>query len=103
MYFIFFFYLYRDNLNLVYSGKPLPLTFECAKKKLLSISPFPISNFFMIGDNPKVDILGGKRSGYKTILVKTGVYKGGNDEGADWVVENFEEAIDNIIKVENLV
>ena len=57
----------------------------------------------MIGDNPKVDILGGKRSGFKTILVKTGVYKGGNDEGADWVVENFEEAIEKIIKVENLV
>mgnify|MGYP001084769343 CR=1 FL=1 len=58
----------------------------------------------MIGDNPLSDIEGGKRRGkynetksgtnnWKTILVKTGVYKdGGDTNGADYVVSDFAEA-----------
>jgi ribonucleotide monophosphatase NagD (HAD superfamily) len=37
----------------------------------------------MIGDNPRADIEGGKRMGWKTFLVKTGVYKGEEGESCN--------------------
>jgi ribonucleotide monophosphatase NagD (HAD superfamily) len=68
----------------------------------------------MIGDNPHSDIEGGKRRGkfnqinsgknnWKTILVRTGVYKDGDSTNeADFVVNDFEEAYLLILKLENL-
>lgn len=66
----------------------------------------------MIGDNPKSDIAGGRQSGMRTILVKTGVFdaensktsKDGNDieNPADYVVEDFDEAVSLIYKLEKL-
>lgn len=94
------------KFNLIYSGKPLPLAFEFSKKRLQEIAkPYEISNFYMIGDNPKVDILGGKNNGFRTILVRTGVFKEGlNDlmNPADYVVEDFEEAVKLIEILENI-
>jgi len=43
--------------------KPRPELFEIAKKR------FPAEKYYMIGDNPKADILGGKNAGMTTILV----------------------------------
>ncbi|CZT13858.1 probable CDP-alcohol phosphatidyltransferase [Rhynchosporium agropyri] len=38
-------------------------------------------NIYMIGDNPQSDIIGGNMYGWKTCLVRTGVFQGGeNDE-----------------------
>ena len=65
----------------------------------------------MIGDNPKSDIAGGNASGFKTILVKTGVFRpdaatseNGNDRQnpATYVVEDFKAAIDLIFEKEGL-
>ena len=68
----------------------------------------------MIGDNTESDIEGAKRQGqlnlktnginnWKSILVKTGVWKGGEDtNGADFVVEDMEAAYQLILKVEGL-
>lgn len=50
-------------------GKPEPLMFEIAVKKMGS-SPAETA---MIGDRLETDILGGQRAGLKTILVATGV------------------------------
>lgn len=43
--------------------KPRPELFEIAKER------FPADRYYMIGDNPKADILGGKNAGMTTILV----------------------------------
>jgi ribonucleotide monophosphatase NagD (HAD superfamily) len=46
----------------------------------------------MIGDNPKSDIRGANSAGWSSILVRTGVFKGENDEEdpAKYVVDNIE-------------
>ena len=59
----------------------------------------------MIGDNPNVDILGGRNNGFITILVKTGVFKEGDNDlknPADFVAEDFDEAIRIIEKNEGI-
>lgn len=98
--------LNSKSFKLIYSGKPLSLAFECSKIKLKELAkPYEISNFYMIGDNPNVDVLGGKNNGFKTILVRTGVFKEGeNDKNnpADFVVNDIEEAIQLITRLEGL-
>ena len=63
----------------------------------------------MIGDNPETDIAGANAKGWVSILVKTGVFDvnesaNGNDKEhpATHVVDNFEEAVKLIYKLENL-
>ena len=34
-----------------------------------------ISDFFMVGDSPEIDIKGGKDNGFTTVLVESGLYK----------------------------
>ena len=64
----------------------------------------------MIGDNANTDIAGANKKGWRSILVKTGIFdpkaptsKNGNDaqNPAMYVVENFEEAIDLIYAIEH--
>ena len=55
----------------------------------------------MIGDNPAGDIKGANDSGWSSILVRTGIFKGlTNDSSnpATKVCENVEESIKWIIK-----
>ncbi len=47
-------------------NKPCAEIFEIAKQT------FPGAEYFMIGDNPVADVLGGKQSGMTTILVHSG-------------------------------
>ena len=66
----------------------------------------------MIGDNPESDIAGANAKGWTSILVKTGVFdykaasstKLGNDKKnpAKYVVEDFEEAVELIYRLEGL-
>lgn len=62
----------------------------------------------MIGDNPAADIRGANNAKWRSILVKTGVYHPEpgqtNDEKdpAEYVVEDFEEAIDLILATEGV-
>ena len=59
----------------------------------------------MIGDNPKSDIDGANRKGWVSILVKTGIFKGeDNDEEhpATHVVEDMNEAVNLIFKLEGI-
>ena len=46
----------------------------------------------MIGDNPKSDIRGANAAKWKSILVRTGVFKGENDplDPATYVVDDIE-------------
>jgi ribonucleotide monophosphatase NagD (HAD superfamily) len=61
----------------------------------------------MVGDNPDSDIDGANRRGEKwvSILVRTGVFQGaGNSDKhpAKYVVQDIEEAIKLIFKLEGL-
>ncbi|MEW3851985.1 HAD hydrolase-like protein, partial [Pseudomonas aeruginosa] len=56
---------------------------------------------YMIGDNPEVDIQGGKNAGMKTILLKTGVHSGSENSTeyrADYFVDDVTKAVDLILK-----
>lgn len=59
----------------------------------------------MIGDTPESDIQGANNMGWISILVKTGIFQGeGNDPKypASYVVEDLEEAIDLIFRLEGI-
>lgn len=59
----------------------------------------------MVGDNPPVDIKGANDSEIISILVKTGVFQGLDndfDNPAKHVVENSYEAVDLIFKLESI-
>jgi ribonucleotide monophosphatase NagD (HAD superfamily) len=61
----------------------------------------------MIGDNPDSDIDGANRRGDKwvSILVRTGVFQGGENSEkhpAKFVVQDMEEALNLIFKLEGL-
>jgi ribonucleotide monophosphatase NagD (HAD superfamily) len=60
-------------------GKPNKTTFEYAKQIVDAQAAkmgVEISDYYMIGDNPPGDILGANLMGWKSILVRTGVYQG---------------------------
>ena len=73
-----------------------------------------ISNYYMIGDNPLSDIDGAQRQGalnlsktgvnnWKSILVRTGVWKDGDDtKNATFVVDDMMAAYKTILKEEGL-
>ena len=63
-------------------GKPEKIAYEFAEKELKTAfyeiykndDEFELGDIFMVGDNPLSDIIGGKNYGWKTCLVRTGVY-----------------------------
>jgi ribonucleotide monophosphatase NagD (HAD superfamily) len=60
----------------------------------------------MIGDNPAVDIKGANDSGFVSVLVRTGVFEGEDndkDDPAKYVVKDVSEAVDLILRLENLI
>ena len=88
------------------TGKPSRHGYEYSMKLLQKQTKYPISNYYMIGDNPQTDIRGASKLGIKTILVKSGVFGGKleNDpeDPADYVVESMYEAVKLILKIENI-
>jgi ribonucleotide monophosphatase NagD (HAD superfamily) len=106
---------YGFDMQVTPLGKPLKPTYDYIEKRLVAKAQrdgVKISNFYMIGDNPKSDIAGAITKGWTSILVKTGVFdpraststKDGNDKEfpATYSVKDFEEAINLIYKLENL-
>lgn len=96
---------YGYEIESITYGKPNKISFEfaanCLREKARK-DGVEISNYYMIGDNPKSDIDGANRLGWTSILVKTGVFDptaptsvNGNDKEhpATHVVDDFEEAI----------
>ncbi|KAG6477387.1 hypothetical protein ZIOFF_066641 [Zingiber officinale] len=112
--------IHSSPLEYTSYGKPNPSVFKNAESTLtkLALATYPAKetrvgkNFafniiYMIGDNPKVDVNGAKKAGHPwfPILTRTGVFKGkDNDEQfpADLVVDTVEEAVDFILKKENI-
>lgn len=63
-------------------NKPRKEIFELAKQK------YPDAEYFMIGDNPTADVLGGKQSGMTTILVHRGFY-----DQADYCFDDLKSVL----------
>lgn len=71
-----------------------------------------INNFYMIGDNPPVDIQGANLSNFISILVRyfhllyrSGVFSEGENSKeypAKYVVEDALDAVNLILKLENM-
>ena len=73
---------YGRRINYIEYGKPSTVLFDYARKQLIKNNAHRnINKFYMIGDNPDVDIRGANRSGFHSILVKTGIFKGKNNKG----------------------
>lgn len=103
------------------AGKPNKPAYDIAAKKLQAqldvlakktpggeITSHKLKHVYAVGDNPKSDVRGANSAGnmYRSILVCTGVYKGGvdsNDEQdpAHYVVEGVGEAVDKVFEIEN--
>lgn len=59
----------------------------------------------MIGDTPESDIQGANNKGWISILVKTGIHQSEENDKtypAKYVVEDLEEAVKLIFKLENI-
>ncbi|RAH80302.1 aspartyl-tRNA synthetase [Aspergillus japonicus CBS 114.51] len=94
-------------------GKPYQGTYEFAERQLLrnrermfgaNVQP-PLRNVYMIGDNPESDICGansyrsGHGSKWHSILVRTGVYSGGEPTWTPTtIVDNVHRAVEWGIK-----
>ena len=99
-------------------GKPESIAYDFAEKMIgdqCLKEGIEISNYYMIGDNPLSDIEGANRRGkenlqksgtnnWRSILVKTGVWKEGADtNNADYVVDDMKAAYELILKEEGLM
>lgn len=102
------------------AGKPNKPAYDIAAKKLQAQldalskktsggedKSHKLKHVYAVGDNPKSDVRGANAAGnmYRSILVCTGVYKGGvgsNDEQdpAHYVVEGVGEAVDKVFEIE---
>ncbi|KAK7261410.1 hypothetical protein RIF29_27720 [Crotalaria pallida] len=106
---------HHHSLEFTSFGKPHPSVFKNAEIVLQQLVPplheDPYNNaqsfktFYMIGDNPAVDIRGARQTGHPwfSILTRTGVFKGkGNHDKfpADLVVDTVEQAVDYILTKE---
>jgi len=100
--------IYKREPKFNMYGKPEKSTFDYTEKLIRSQTNAQISNFYMIGDNPKSDVRGGNNVGWTTILVKTGVFQqtevalNDPEDPAKYVVENFNEAIQLICELEGI-
>jgi len=94
-------------------GKPTEWTYRFLEERLRSLVPLPnvtAERFYMVGDNPTSDIEGTRRSNifhrnsttsWDGVLVRTGVYKQGDEtNGASVVVDGIAEAVDWILERE---
>ncbi|KAJ3059537.1 Haloacid dehalogenase-like hydrolase domain-containing 5 [Podochytrium sp. JEL0797] len=92
------------KLHYTMYGKPHKSTYDFAKRAIDenaflnhgSTAKVVERTYFGIGDNPESDIEGANRNGWTSVLVKTGVYEGG-DHAAKILVEDVEEAVDVIL------
>ena len=70
-------------------GKPHVKAFDYAEKTLNKYAKIEgkFDTIFMVGDNPASDIVGSKnRDGWVPILLRTGVYQGGPEDGSPAVI-----------------
>jgi HAD superfamily hydrolase (TIGR01456 family) len=98
------------TVEIIQYGKPEKTTYDYTKDLLEKYSKQylneEVSNVYAVGDNPSVDILGANNYGWHSILVRTGVFKvGENDKHypAKTVVNNVLDSVKFILSQENLL
>lgn len=102
------------------AGKPNKPAYEISAKKLQAQldalaeevpagekKQHQLQHVYAVGDNPKSDVRGANNAGniWRSILVCTGVYKGGADSNdkedpAHYVVEGVGEAVNKVFEIE---
>lgn len=97
------------ELKKTIAGKPYQTTYEFAEHQLMrnrsrafgAACPEPLRNVYMIGDNPASDICGANTfrsihgSKWHSILVRTGVYGGGEPEWTpNTISDNVQKAVE---------
>merc|ERR550514_515197 len=102
----------RIGASLNQWGKPTAATFRFVEKRLRELTPsdggeISSERFYMVGDNPASDMEGARRANifhrgsttsWSGVLVRTGVYKEGDEtNGASVVVDGIAEAVDWIL------
>ncbi|ORX48082.1 HAD-superfamily hydrolase [Piromyces finnis] len=102
--------LTEKDIDIIQFGKPEKKTYDFTKELLEKFSKNclneEISNIYAVGDNPSVDVLGANNYGWHSILVRTGVFKTGeNDKNypAKTVVNNVLDSVKFILSQENLL
>jgi HAD superfamily hydrolase (TIGR01456 family) len=97
-------------------GKPTAATFRFVEARLRELretkdtEKAPVERYYMVGDNPTSDIEGcrranifhrGSNTSWQGVLVRTGVWKEGDEEnGAVTVQDTINEAVEWILKQE---
>lgn len=92
---------YDKTFRAEVTGKPSKHAFDLAKtvikQQIIENEP----QLFMVGDSLNSDIKGGNDNGFKTLLVKTGNYKDGDNIPAEakpnYIVEGVKEAVELIL------
>ncbi|KAJ7078847.1 HAD-like domain-containing protein [Mycena belliarum] len=77
-------------------GKPTRPTYDFATQVLRDSLGHenPLPPMYMIGDNPESDIAGANAASWKSVLVKTGVFSGGQPtHEPTYIAEDVEEAV----------
>ncbi|ORX38584.1 HAD-like domain-containing protein [Kockovaella imperatae] len=89
-------------------GKPHTATYEFAEKMLRrhlesrGEDPDQPLSVYMVGDNPESDIAGANAHGWSSMLVRTGVFRGGQPKyQPTQIVDDVEQAIDWAIERES--
>ncbi|KAH8079420.1 HAD-like domain-containing protein [Cristinia sonorae] len=84
-------------------GKPSTATYDYAKQVLLqqlqgkrADDPESTPVVYMVGDNPESDIAGANRAGWKSVLVRTGVYDPANGPPAHTPTREVEDVEDAV-------
>lgn len=108
------------HIEIIRHGKPNKPAYGIAAKKLQAqldalAKELPggeqkshkLKHVYAVGDNPKSDVRGANSAGniWRSILVCTGVYKGGvksndKEDPAHYVVEGVGEAVDKVFEIE---
>ncbi|KAF7321495.1 hypothetical protein MKEN_00670300 [Mycena kentingensis (nom. inval.)] len=81
-------------------GKPSRPTYDFAaevlRERLMRLGRIrdPVPRIYMVGDNPESDIAGANGAGWESILVRTGVFSGGEpSHRPTYQAEDVEEAV----------
>ena len=98
---------HNASFEYVQYGKPNKTIFDFAKRRIAKQYPNrKISRYYMIGDNPDVDIKGANDLGITSVLVRTGIFTGkGNDKRypAKIVCDNVYEGVKEILNREKIL
>jgi HAD superfamily hydrolase (TIGR01456 family) len=97
---------YQRKIEKHIYGKPSQRMFHFARDRIREqLGSTLITNFYMIGDNPVVDIQGANNSGFISFLVKTGVFQGKDNcpnYPAKYCVDDVSKAIEMILNFEGI-